>query len=101
MPGAFRTEFLTDNSLLIAHNRIEDYQTVHAVHDRFKATNGLQAGDPDKAAGALIALANDPEPPVRVFLGSDAFARATDKMFQLQQALDRSKSMALSTDYNV
>lgn len=101
MPGAFRTQFLTDGALLIAKNRIEDYQTVHAVHDRFKAMNGQQAGDPDKAADALITLANNPEPPVRVFLGSDAFTRATGKISQLQQALDENKSMAFSTDYTV
>ncbi|RBL89423.1 SDR family oxidoreductase [Chitinophaga flava] len=100
MPGAFRTEFLTDSSLLIAKNRIEDYQTVHAVHDRYKTLSGKQTGDPNKAADALIALANDPEPPVRVFLGSDALTRATEKISQMTQALDKNKSIALSTDYN-
>ncbi|MEC5145281.1 SDR family oxidoreductase [Chitinophaga sp. 212800010-3] len=100
MPGAFRTQFLSDEALLIAKNRIEDYQTVHAVHDRLKAMNGHQVGDPNKAAEALIALANDPEPPVRAFFGSDALARATGKMAQLQQVLDQNKSMALRTDYN-
>lgn len=100
MPGAFRTEFLTDGALLIAKNRIDDYQTVHTVQERFKTMNGNQAGDPDKAADAFIALANDPEPPVRVFLGSDAWNRATDKMAQLQQALDKNKTMAFGTDFN-
>ncbi|MFB6456753.1 SDR family NAD(P)-dependent oxidoreductase [Chitinophaga sp. Hz27] len=99
MPGAFRTEFLSEGSLLIAENRIEDYQTVHAIHDRYKTMNGKQAGDPEKAADALIALANDPDAPVRVFLGSDAYKRASDKLTEMQQALEKNKPMAFSTDF--
>jgi NAD(P)-dependent dehydrogenase (short-subunit alcohol dehydrogenase family) len=99
MPGAFRTEFLSGDSLYVAKNYIEDYQTVHSVHERFKAMDGNQAGDPDKAADALIALAENPNAPVRVFLGSDAWKRASDKMEQLQQLLEQNKSMAFGTDF--
>jgi NAD(P)-dependent dehydrogenase (short-subunit alcohol dehydrogenase family) len=99
MPGAFRTQFLSGDSLFITKNHIEDYQAVHAVHDRYRALNGNQAGDPDKAADAMIALAEDPEPPVRVFLGSDAWKRATDKMEQMEKTLEQNKTMAFSTDF--
>lgn len=99
MPGAFRTQFLSSDSLFVTANHIEDYQTVHATHERFKAMDGKQAGDPDKAADALIALAENPEPPVRVFLGSDAWKRANDKMEQMQQLLEQNKDVAFATDF--
>jgi NAD(P)-dependent dehydrogenase (short-subunit alcohol dehydrogenase family) len=100
MPGAFRTQFLSGESLFVTKTHIEDYQTVHAVHERFKQLDGKQAGDPDKAADALIALAKDPKAPIRVFLGSDAWKRSSDKMDQMQQTLEQNKSMAFSTDFS-
>jgi NAD(P)-dependent dehydrogenase (short-subunit alcohol dehydrogenase family) len=68
MPGAFRTQFLNGESLFITNNHIDDYQAVHATHERFKTMDGKQAGDPEKAATVFIALAENPEPPVRLFL---------------------------------
>lgn len=100
MPGGFRTQFLTGESLYVAKNHIEDYQTVHSVHERFNAMNGKQVGDPDKAADVMIELAESAEPPVRVFLGSDAWTRANDRMNQMAQGLEQNKTMAYSTDFS-
>lgn len=100
MPGAFRTQFLSDGSLAMPKNRIEDYRTVHATRERYDGLNGKQAGDPVRAADALISLAENPEPPVRVFLGRDAWQRANDKIEQMRQALEQNKSMAFATDFS-
>lgn len=99
MPGAFRTQFLTGDSLFVTKNRIEDYQEVHATHDRFKALDGKQAGDPEKAADVFIQLSENPEPPVRLFLGSDAYSRAAAKIAQLVGDLERDKALSQSTDF--
>jgi hypothetical protein len=38
--------------------------------------DGKQPGDPDRAAQAIIAVAAADNPPLRLVLGRDAFARA-------------------------
>jgi NAD(P)-dependent dehydrogenase (short-subunit alcohol dehydrogenase family) len=51
-PGAFRTSFLTPESLTIAKNPMEEYKAVRASHDRYLQMDGQQAGDPEKAASS-------------------------------------------------
>ncbi|HEY0244981.1 MAG TPA: SDR family NAD(P)-dependent oxidoreductase [Mucilaginibacter sp.] len=101
MPGAFRTQFLSGESLFVPANQISDYEAVHATYARFKAIDGKQAGDPEKAADIFIALAENPEPPVRLFLGSDAYSRAAAKIAQLASDLERDKALSQSTDFLV
>lgn len=98
-PGAFRTAFLSDESLVMAENLISDYQAIRNSHSRYNTMNGKQAGDPDKAAEVFISLAENPEPPVRLFLGSDAYARASAKITQLRNDLEQWKDLTLSTDF--
>lgn len=98
-PGAFRTNFLTPDSLSLPANPIADYTTVRASHARYLTMDGTQAGDPDKAATAFIELANLEQPPVRLFLGSDAYKRATQKVALIQQGLEEWKTTSESTDF--
>ncbi|MCY1488392.1 putative oxidoreductase [compost metagenome] len=99
-PGAFRTQFLTKESLVFAKNEIDDYEDVHASHDRFRNMNGTQLGDPEKAAQVMIDLAESENPPVRLYLGSDAYRRAAAKMGTLSSMLEDWKDTSLSTDFN-
>ncbi len=98
-PGAFRTQFLSGDSLAFAANPIADYKDVRASHERYLAMDGKQAGDPDKAAQAFIDLVNDPNPPVRLYLGSDAYERATAKINLLTEELKQWKAVSASTGY--
>lgn len=98
-PGAFRTNFLTPESLVISKNKIDDYQNVHASHKRYDAMHGAQAGDPDKAADVFITLANSENPPVVLFLGQDANDRANHKMDALKAEMEQWKTLAVSTGY--
>lgn len=97
-PGAFRTSFLTPESLVMTQNPISEYQDVRATHARYLKMDGSQAGDPEKAAAAMIQLASEQNPPLYLLLGSDAYERAMnklnylDKEFRLNEEL--SKSMA-------
>lgn len=99
MPGAFRTEFLSSESLVLPKHPIADYQAVRDSHARYLTMDGNQAGDPEKAADVFIALAEMPEPPVRLFLGSDAFNRASAKVELLKQGLERWQDTSFSTDF--
>lgn len=97
-PGAFRTSFLTEDSLVMTKKPISEYQNVRDSHTRYLQMDGHQAGDPEKAAAAIINLADDDDPPVHLLLGEDAYTRAMTKLgvlekeFRLNEEL--SKSMA-------
>ncbi|GEN76899.1 SDR family oxidoreductase [Chryseobacterium hagamense] len=99
-PGAFRTEFLEDSSLVFAEKKINDYQAIRASHGKYAAMNGTQLGDPEKLAQVFIDLAEDPNPPVRLYLGSDAYSRASEKIRVLSAELESNRDVSFSTDFN-
>ena len=74
-PGAFRTQFLSKDSPALPR------------HATYLSIDGKQPGDPVKAAAALLQIAASPEPPALLFLGSDAYSRATAKMTELSQQI--------------
>lgn len=98
-PGAFRTSFLTADSLVLTDTPIADYTAIRASHAKYATMDGTQQGDPDKAAAAMIELVNMPEPPLYLLLGSDAYKRAMNKLEQLNAAFKASEPLTKSTDY--
>ncbi|WP_160717844.1 SDR family oxidoreductase [Chitinophaga solisilvae] len=98
-PGAFRTDFLTSGSLVIAANQIEEYQAVHASYRKYAEMDGQQAGDPLKAAQAMLQLVENPAPPVVLLLGADAYNRATVKVSTQLDAYEKNKDISLHTAY--
>ncbi|TRW27563.1 SDR family NAD(P)-dependent oxidoreductase [Flavobacterium zepuense] len=98
-PGAFRTNFL-DNSLAVAQTIIADYEaTAGNFKNVLKANNGIQPGNPDKAAKAIVAVTEMDEPPLRLLLGGDAYNRATKKLADTQEEFERMKTVSLSTGF--
>jgi len=63
--------------------------------------NGQQAGDPERAAEIFIELAETPEPPVHLFLGADAFNRASEKISAMSAELEKWKSTTISADFKL
>lgn len=100
-PGAFRTSFLTADSLVLTDTPIDDYTAIRASHAKYATMNGEQQGDPDKAATVMMELVNMPEPPLYLLLGSDAYRRALNKLEQLSEAFKASESLTKSTDYQL
>lgn len=98
-PGGFRTSFLTDDSLRLPEQPIAAYEDIRASHQRYLAMNGQQGGDPEKAAAVMIAAGFDPNPPVHLFLGTDAYNRAISKLNGLIQEIEDNKQTSFSTDY--
>lgn len=98
-PGAFRTSFLTDDSLRLPETPIADYEEIRAVHQRYRNMDGQQAGDPEKAAEVMIAAGFNPNPPVHLFLGTDAYKRAMAKINAITAEIEANKATTLSTDY--
>lgn len=98
-PGAFRTNFLTPESLAFAKHPIEAYESVKATLTRFEQWNGSQPGDPEKAATAIVQMAAEPEPALYLFLGKDAYDRATKKNEAIEAELKKWKALTIGTDF--
>lgn len=98
-PGAFRTNFNNPDSLVLSEKRIDAYAGIHASIERFAKMSGSQAGDPEKAAKLMIEIAEMPEPPLYLLLGSDAFTRALSKLDLLASSYKQWESLTKSTDY--
>jgi NAD(P)-dependent dehydrogenase (short-subunit alcohol dehydrogenase family) len=73
-PGAFRTDF-AGRSLVQSATVIDDYAGTAGQRRKENDTmDGSQAGDPTKAASAIIAAVESNEPPGFLLLGPDALA---------------------------
>ena len=99
-PGYFRTEFLTSDSLHLAANRMDIYAQAREFERlHIEEISGNQLGDPEKAAEALIEVAESDDPMFHLFLGSDSYAMAENKLKTLENALLASKELSYSTDF--
>jgi NAD(P)-dependent dehydrogenase (short-subunit alcohol dehydrogenase family) len=98
-PGAFRTSFLTPDSLTITNNPIVDYEDVRASHAKYLKMDGEQAGDPEKAAESIIKIAGEANPPLYLLLGGDAYNRALAKLDALHDEIREWQDLTCSTDF--
>ncbi len=98
-PGGFRTDFAGSSTEL--HEGRKEYDRTVGAAVRFQRNyDGKQPGDPVKAAAAVIQIAALADPPLRLLLGSDAYA-AAEKHTQEILASDRQwKDLSVSTDYS-
>ena len=93
-PGPFRTAF-AGASLQRAAAQIADYQTTAlAFRERLEKADGRQEGDPAKAAAAILALAAQAEPPLRLPLGPTALATLEAKAHALLQDVENARAVA-------
>lgn len=97
-PGSFRTDW-AGRSMQRSPRTIADYD---ALFDPIRAArqekSGRQLGDPDKAARAMLALVDMPEPPVHLLLGSDALALVRDKLAKMAASINAMEPLTRSTD---
>lgn len=99
-PGVFRTNFLEPGSVGLPEHPIADYtegRRIVALH--IDELNGNQQGDPEKAAVALLQLGEMEQPPVHLFLGSDALNLAQTKIDIIQKDLNDYQALTQSTDF--
>jgi len=99
-PAGFRTGFLTEGSLALLESSIEGYTAVKQAQERYLAMNGKQPGDPGKAAEIFIDCAERSDPPLHLFLGGDAYERASKKIAAMRTELETWKAVTLSADYH-
>jgi NAD(P)-dependent dehydrogenase (short-subunit alcohol dehydrogenase family) len=97
-PGGFRTDF-AGASTVIEDGHPDYAGTVGKTAARQRAYDGAQPGDPAKAAKAIVELAAMPDPPLRLVLGSDAYARAEMMDSARMEELRRWRALSCSTDF--
>jgi NADP-dependent 3-hydroxy acid dehydrogenase YdfG len=99
-PGAFRTDFLDNSSLARTETIIPDYEeTIGKVRQWAQDKNHQQQGDPAKLAQAILQLANSPEPPLRLPLGTDTLQRIAEKNAFVEKETEKWRAVAASTDF--
>jgi hypothetical protein len=91
--------FLGGGSLRCAARSIEAYQSIRSLHESLSAFHGEEIGDPNRAADAILALSDMPDPPLRLVLGSDALELAHSRIEQLRDNLRQHEALSLSTDF--
>lgn len=99
LPGWFRTNFAKPDSIAFSKRQIDDYSFLRTAHQKMNEIDGKQLGNPDKVADTFIALVNNQNPPALLFLGSDAYNRANDKITHLSQQIQQFKNLSASTDF--
>lgn len=99
-PGAFRTNW-AGRSMVRAPRTVADYDELFApIRKAREERNGRQAGDPVKAALAILDIVESQNPPVHLLLGSDAVKFVKEKLLSLQAEYAAWEVLSLSTDYN-
>jgi NAD(P)-dependent dehydrogenase (short-subunit alcohol dehydrogenase family) len=98
-PGPFRTDW-AGRSLHQTENRIEDYaETAGARMKNTANYSGKQPGDPARAAAAMIALAENDNPPRHLVMGAFGYEAVTTKLRERLAQIEAWKETTLGTDF--
>jgi hypothetical protein len=77
-----------------------EYELIHRVMDSVCASTARKPGDPNKAALLFVELANNPDPPRRLFLGKMASDIASAKTELIAQTVARWRDRSAATDFD-
>jgi NAD(P)-dependent dehydrogenase (short-subunit alcohol dehydrogenase family) len=97
-PGGFRTDWVSTSSMYNVPE-VEGYETTVGVRkELFTGGKFVPMGDPDKAAQAMIGLAQDPEPPVHLVLGSEAIGMIKQANILRNEEMEKWLPVSFSTN---
>lgn len=98
-PGPFRTHW-AGPSIKQSATRIDDYEPTAGERRRqTEGRSGKQAGDPKRAAQAIIDAALSEKPPLRLLLGKAALDLARKKLAQLGTDFDAWEATTVGADF--
>ncbi|MFF1821659.1 oxidoreductase [Kribbella sp. NPDC058245] len=98
-PGAFRTDW-GGSSMTISPTHADYDETVGAMNRYRVEADGKQAGDPTKAAQAILQVVALDEPPLRLLLGTDALTRAEQGSRERAEETAAWAHLSTSTDFD-
>jgi len=98
-PGPFRTDW-GGRSLKTPRRPIEAYaETAIARRGQIQGYSGSQPGDPVRAAEAIIATVERPDPPLRLPLGNVAYDVMTAEIEAVREEIASVEAVARGADY--
>src|ERR1700687_5531227 len=98
-PSGFRTDW-AGRSAAEARNRIADYAPTAGKNlESIRGYSGKQPGDPVRAAAAIIAAVESPDPPLRLLLGKAALNGARGKLDLLKRDFDAWEKTTVGADF--
>jgi NAD(P)-dependent dehydrogenase (short-subunit alcohol dehydrogenase family) len=98
-PGSFRTDW-AGRSMVRTQRTISDYdELMNPLRANRIAASGNQLGDPAKAAQAVLAVIDSPNPPAHLILGSDALRLVTNARAAIDQEIRDWADLSRSTDF--
>lgn len=105
-PGYFRTGFLNPGARIQTEARMKEYDdtTVGAVRKIFNERDNKQLGDIEKGCKIIFEVLTRQggrEVPIRLVLGSDAYALIVGKCDETKKLLEEWKEVIRSTDHEV
>lgn len=98
-PGGFRTDW-AGSSMAVQEPGPAYAATVGKMLEFRQHGAGMQSGDPAKAAQAILAIAAEPKPPLRLLLGSDAVFLAGRQLENIAAEDAKWRTLSLSTDFD-
>lgn len=98
-PGTFRTNFMSEDSLNVAKNKISVYNLAKQV-ELFTGFDGQQLGDPKKLADVVLKIPEMQNPPLHLPLGSDSYHAIQETFSNGVREMEKWKALSLSTDFN-
>jgi NAD(P)-dependent dehydrogenase (short-subunit alcohol dehydrogenase family) len=101
-PGGFRTDWGGPSMTVYEPAANSEYTEVLApMLNARKSYVGNETGDPVKAAQAILAIARESQPPLRLLLGSDAVFLAEQQAAKMAAEDARWRTLSLSTDFDL
>jgi NAD(P)-dependent dehydrogenase (short-subunit alcohol dehydrogenase family) len=97
-PGGFRTDWAGDSMSFAP--QVEGYEETVDVMQNYFNGDYIPVGDPEKAAMAMIDLANHAEPPVHLVLGSEAIQVLKHADANRTAEMEKWMTVSLSTDHD-
>ncbi|MDJ0362527.1 SDR family NAD(P)-dependent oxidoreductase [Rhodococcus sp. H29-C3] len=99
-PSRFRTSFNTAEALLFAQESSTYGAALGALRSEMICADGLQEGDPVKAAQIIVSLAHGDDVPLRLPLGREAVGRLRTGHLTGLAELDRLHDLAISANFD-
>ncbi|WP_306352809.1 oxidoreductase [Flavobacterium sp. '19STA2R22 D10 B1'] len=99
-PGYFRTNFLSEGSIVLPLHPIAEYEEVRATVNAHQFNiDGNQTGDPEKAIEVILKVASEANPPLHLFLGQDAYDLVKAKDTAIHDDMEAWKAVATTTGF--
>ncbi|GGG53071.1 oxidoreductase [Paenibacillus radicis (ex Gao et al. 2016)] len=96
-PSNFRTDW-SGRSAAKTHSAIKEYEELIAPFVNGES-HGKEAGDPKKAAEAIVNIAELDEPPLRLLLGAEAYHTVVNKYSESLEHFEKWKDVAVNADF--